>query len=95
MLVTVSRVSRSCEHFSDGWNLHLLPPPPPLTLSRVSGVRCRAKGSGCRPHLKGAVLGGDLHLVEGMHGFLTYKKTHHPRTLPQAYTYGPRGVLGG
>ena len=27
--------------------------------------------------------------------FLIYKQTHHPRTLPQAYAQGPRGVLGG
>ena len=28
-------------------------------------------------------------------GYLTYKKTHPPRTLPQAYAWGPRGILGG
>ena len=26
--------------------------------------------------------------------YLAYKKTHPPRTLPYAYAYGPRGVLG-
>ena len=31
----------------------------------------------------------------GLQGYLTYKKTHTPRTLPQAYAWGPRGVLGG
>ena len=28
-------------------------------------------------------------------GYLTYKKPHHPRTLPYAYVYGRRGVLRG
>ena len=28
-------------------------------------------------------------------GYPTYKKTHHPRTLPQAYALGPRVVVGG
>jgi hypothetical protein len=28
-------------------------------------------------------------------GYITYKKTHPPRTLPLAYAQGPRRVLGG
>ena len=31
----------------------------------------------------------------GLQGYLTYKKTHPPRTLPYAYAQGPGGVLGG
>ena len=27
-------------------------------------------------------------------GVLAHKKTHRPRTVPQAYASGPRGVLG-
>ena len=30
-----------------------------------------------------------------LHGYLAHKKTNPPRTLPQAYAYGPSGVLGG
>ena len=28
-------------------------------------------------------------------GYLTYKKTQPPRTLPSAYAWSPKGVLGG
>ena len=34
-------------------------------------------------------------IEEPVQGYLTDKKTHPPRTLPQAYAWGPRGVLGG
>ena len=30
-----------------------------------------------------------------LQGYLAHKKTHPPRTLPKAYTSGPKGVLGG
>ena len=32
---------------------------------------------------------------EALWGYLTHKKTQPPRTLPQAYALGPRGVLEG
>ena len=38
VLVTVPRVSRSCEHFLDGFDLHLLRPPPTAHCTRV-GVK--------------------------------------------------------
>ena len=31
----------------------------------------------------------------GLQGYLTYKKTHPPRTLPEAYAQGPTVFLGG
>ena len=30
-----------------------------------------------------------------LQGYLTYKKPHPPRTLPEAYAWVPRGVLEG
>ena len=33
-------------------------------------------------------------MIKGSQGYLTYKKTHPPRTLPQAYAKGAKGVLG-
>jgi len=39
------------------------------------------------------LLGGCASLC--IQGYLTHKKTHPPRTLPQAYAQGPRGFLGG
>ena len=43
------------------------------------------------------MLGGraSVRFPEELQGYLTCKKTHPPRTLPQAYVWGPRGVLGG
>ena len=32
--------------------------------------------------------------MSGVQGYLAHKKTHPPRTLPQAYAQGPNGVLG-
>jgi len=36
-----------------------------------------------------------LHVKRSVHGYLLYKKTQPPRTLPQPCAYGSRGVLGG
>ena len=33
--------------------------------------------------------------VESVRGYLAHMKTQPPRTLPQAYARGPRGILGG
>ena len=33
--------------------------------------------------------------IEVVQGYLTYKTTHPPGTLPQAFAEGPRGFLGG
>ena len=61
---------------------------------RPTGARCGSLGA-ARLDVAGRKLG---HVQK----YLTYKKTHPPRTLPQApktlpqaYAQGPRGVLGG
>ena len=42
------------------------------------------------------LLGVGHHLARGiLEGYLTYKETHPPRTLPYDYAWGPMGVLGG
>ena len=34
-------------------------------------------------------------MLDGLQGFLTYKKMHPPTTLPWVYAQGPMGVLWG
>ena len=34
-------------------------------------------------------------VVSVVQWYLAHEKTHPPRTLPYAYPWGPRGVLGG
>ena len=40
------------------------------------------------------VAAGEIVFAILVQGFLAHKKTHPPRTLPQAYAHGHRGVLG-
>ena len=46
-----------------------------------------------RPGLNGAT--SEQNYFVTLQGYLTYKKMHPPRTLPQAYAQRHRGVLGG
>ena len=41
-LVTVPRVTRSCEHFPDGFDLHLLPLREKSCKATVLGLSCQA-----------------------------------------------------
>ena len=51
-----------------------------LTCARCAGARATSGCAWSSQHLQ---------------GHLAHKKTHPPRTIPQAYAYAPVGFLGG
>jgi len=66
VLVTVPRVSRSCEHFPDGFDLHLLHLHwKKVSPGRIYGLEFRAQGSRCRVQGSGCKVQGSQCRVHG------------------------------